>query len=118
MEFVKHHGNCVVPTKYQQNQQLAHWAKFLRHESHQLFTTGTSKVKIEKAMELAEFGFYKKKNGFEGVQDMLYFYNKTFKKKSPVETEVILHYASAEVVHPQEMEPFAVAGVIDPQEAE
>jgi hypothetical protein len=27
----------------------------------------------------------------------------------PVETHVILPYASADVVHPQEMEPFAVA---------
>jgi hypothetical protein len=34
-----------------------------------------------------------------------------------VETQVILHHASAEVVHPQEMEYFAVAEVIDPQEA-
>jgi hypothetical protein len=39
--------------------------------------------------------------------------NKTFKKISPVETEVILPRASAEVLHPQEMEPFAVAEVID-----
>jgi hypothetical protein len=35
-----------------------------------------------------------------------------------VETEVILPYASVEVVHLQEMEPFAVANIIDPQEAE
>jgi hypothetical protein len=27
-------------------------------------------------MELAELGFYKKKNGFEGAQDVLDFYNK------------------------------------------
>jgi hypothetical protein len=45
-------------------------------------------------------------------------YNKTFNKKSPVETQVILPHASAEVVHPQEMEPFAVAEVIEPQEAD
>jgi hypothetical protein len=49
---------------------------------------------------------------------VLDFYNKTFKKTSPVETEVILPRVSAEVVHPQEMEHFAVAEVIDPQEAE
>jgi hypothetical protein len=49
---------------------------------------------------------------------MLDFFNKTFKKISPVETQVILSHASTEVVHPQEMEPFAVAKVIDPQEAE
>jgi hypothetical protein len=35
-----------------------------------------------------------------------------------VETEVILPHASAEVVHPHEMEQFAVAEVIYPQEAE
>jgi hypothetical protein len=49
---------------------------------------------------------------------VLYFYNKTFKKTSRVKTQVILHHASAEVVHPHEMEHFAVAKVIDPQEAE
>jgi hypothetical protein len=69
-------------------------------------------------MELAELGFYKKKNGCEGAQDVLDFYNKTFNKTSPVETHVILPHASAEVVHPQEMEPFAVAEVIDLREAE
>jgi hypothetical protein len=71
-------------------------------------------------MELAELGFYKKKNGFEGAQHVLAFYSKTFNKTSPVETEVVLPHASAEVVHHQEMEPFyvAVAEVIDPQEAE
>jgi hypothetical protein len=58
--------------------------------SHKLFTTETSKVKLEKAVELAELGFYKKKNGFEGAQDVLDLYNKTLKKTSPVETEVIL----------------------------
>jgi hypothetical protein len=47
-------------------------------------------VKLEKAMELAELGFYKKKNGFEGAQDVLDFYNETFKKISLMETEVIL----------------------------
>jgi hypothetical protein len=117
-EFVKQHGHCVVPTQYPQNQQLAHWAKYLRHESHKLFTTGTSKVKLEKAMELAELDFYKKKNLCEGAQDVLEFYNKKFKKKSPVETQVILPRASTEVVHPQEMEPFYVAEIIDPQKAE
>jgi hypothetical protein len=61
-EFVKQHGHCFVTTHYPQKQQLAHWAKYLRHESHKKFTTGTSKVKLEKAMELAELGFYKKKN--------------------------------------------------------
>jgi hypothetical protein len=66
-ELVKQHRHCVVLTHYPQNQQLAHWAKYLRRESHTLFTTGTSKVKLEKAMELAELGFYKKKNGFEGA---------------------------------------------------
>jgi hypothetical protein len=35
-----------------------------------------------------------------------------------VETEVVLLHARAEVVHPQEMEPFVVAEVIDPQETE
>jgi hypothetical protein len=69
-------------------------------------------------MELAELGFYKKKNGFEGAQDVLDFYSNTFRKTSHVETEVILPNASAEVVHTQEMEHFAVAEVIDPQEAE
>jgi hypothetical protein len=64
-EFDKHPGHCVVPTHYPQNQQLAHWAKYLRCESHKLFTTGTSKVELEKAMELAELGFYKKKNVFK-----------------------------------------------------
>jgi hypothetical protein len=49
---------------------------------------------------------------------VLDFYNNTFKKTSHVETQVILPHASADVVHPQEMEPFAVAEVIDPQEAE
>jgi hypothetical protein len=82
------------------------------------FTTGASKVKLEKAVELAELGFYKKKNGFEGAQEVLDFYNKTFKKTSPVESQVILPHASAEVIHPREMEHFAVAEVIDPQEAE
>jgi hypothetical protein len=76
------------------------------------------KVKLEKAMELVELGFYKKKNGFEGAQDVLDFYSKTSKKTSPVETEVILPHASAEIAHPQEMEPFAMAEIIDPQEAE
>jgi hypothetical protein len=86
--------------------------------SHNFFTTGTSKFKLEKSMELAELGFYKKKNGFEGAQDVLDFYNKKFKKTSPVETEVILHHTSAEVLYHQEMEPFAVAEVFDPQESE
>jgi hypothetical protein len=85
-EFVKQYGNCVAPTHYPQNQQLAHWVKCLRRESHKLLTTWTSKVKLEKAMELAELGFYKKKNGFEGAQDVLEFYNKTFKETSPVES--------------------------------
>jgi hypothetical protein len=49
-------------------------------------------------MDLAELGFYKKKNGFEGAQDVLDFYKKTFKKTSPVETEVVLLHASAEGV--------------------
>jgi hypothetical protein len=80
--------------------------------------SGTSKVKLEKARELAELGFYKKNNGFEGAQDVLDFYNKNFKITSHVETEVILPHTSAEAVHPQEMEPFTVAEVIDPQEAE
>jgi hypothetical protein len=61
---------------------------------------------------------WNKKNGFEDALDVLDFYNKTFKKTSPVETQAILHHTSAEVVHPQEMEPFFVAEVIDPQEAE
>jgi hypothetical protein len=117
-EFVKQNGHCIVPTHYPQNQQLAHWAKYLRHESHKIVTTGTSIVKLENAMELVGLGFYKKKNGFEGAHDVLDFYNKTFEKKSPVETEVILPYASAELVHHQEMEPFAVTEVTDPQEAE
>jgi hypothetical protein len=69
-------------------------------------------------MELAQLGFYKKKNGFEGENDVLDFYNKTFKKKSSVGTQVILPHASAEVVHPQEMDPFDVEEVIDPREAE
>jgi hypothetical protein len=69
-------------------------------------------------MELAELGFYKKNNIFEGAQDVLDFYNNTFKKTSPVETQAVLHHASAEVVHPQEMEPFAVVEVIDLQKAE
>jgi hypothetical protein len=115
VEFVKHHGHCVVRARFPQNQQLAHWAKYLRRESHKLFTTGTSKFKLENIMELAELGFYKKKNIFEGAQDVLDFHNKNFKKTSPVETQVILPHASAEVVHPQEMGNFAVAEVIDPQ---
>jgi hypothetical protein len=65
MESVKQHGHCVVPKNYPQNQQLAHWSKYLRHESHKLFTTETSKVKLEKAME--QDWVYKKKNGFEGA---------------------------------------------------
>jgi hypothetical protein len=69
-------------------------------------------------MELAELGFYKNKDGFEGAHDVLDFYNKTHKKTTPVETQVILPHASAEVVHTQDMEPFAMAEVIDPQEAE
>jgi hypothetical protein len=58
-EFSKQHGHCVVPTHYPQNQQLSHWIKYPRHESHKLFTKGTSKVKLEKAMELAKLGSYK-----------------------------------------------------------
>jgi hypothetical protein len=69
-------------------------------------------------MELAELEFYKKYNAFDGAQDVLDFYNRTFKKKSPVEVEVILPHASAEVVHPQEMEHFSIPEVIDRQEAE
>jgi hypothetical protein len=118
VEFVKHHGRCVVPTQYPQNQQLAHWAKYVRRESHKLFTIGTSKFKLEKAMELAKLGFYKKKNWFEGAQDMLDFYIKTFNKTPHVETEVVLPLASAEVLPPPEIEYFAMAEVIDPQEAE
>jgi hypothetical protein len=118
VEFVKQHGHYVVPTRYPQNQQLAHWAKYVCRENRKLSTTGTSKVKLEKAMELAELGFYKNKNGLDGAQDVLEFYNKPFKKTSHVETEIIIPCESAEVVHPQEMEPFAVADVIDPQEAE
>jgi hypothetical protein len=48
---------------------------------------------------------------------VLDFCNRTFKKASHVKTEVI-HHASAKVVHPQWMEHFDVAEVIDPQEAE
>jgi hypothetical protein len=69
-------------------------------------------------MELAELGFYMKKNGFEGAPDVLDFYNKTFKKTSHVEIDFILPPASAEVVHCQEMEIFDVTEVINPQEAE
>jgi hypothetical protein len=69
---------------------------------------GHQKSSLKRAVELTDLAFYKKKNGFEGAQDVLDFYNKTFKKKSPVETKVILSRASAEVVHHQEMEPFAV----------
>jgi methylglyoxal synthase len=64
MECVKQHGHCILPTQYQKKQQLAHWAKYLRRESHKLFTTGTSTAALKKAMELAELGFYKKKKGF------------------------------------------------------
>jgi hypothetical protein len=117
-EFVKQHGHFVVTTQYPQNHQPAHWVNYLRRESHKIFTTGKSKVKIEKAMELVELGFYKKKNIVEGAQDMLDLYNKTYKKISPVETKAILTNASAEVVHHQDMEHFAVADNIDPQEAE
>jgi hypothetical protein len=105
-EFVKQHSHCIVPTHYPQIQQLDHWDKYLRRESHKLFTRGTSQVKLEKAMELAQLGFYKKKNGFEGAQDVLDFYNKTFNKISPLESKIILPHAIAEVVHFQEMEPF------------
>jgi hypothetical protein len=49
---------------------------------------------------------------------VLDFYNKTFKKTSHVETEFILPHASAKAVRPREMGFFAVAEVIDPQEAE
>jgi hypothetical protein len=121
-EFVKQHGHCVVPTRYPQNQQLSHWAKYLGRETRKLFTTGTSKVRLEKAMELAELGFYKEKNGFEGAQNMLDLYNKTFKKTLPVETQVILPRASAEVVQyilrRLNLLMLAVTEVIDPQEAE
>jgi hypothetical protein len=86
---------------YPQNQQLAHWAKYLRPESHKLFATGTSKVKLENAMEVAEPGFFKKKNGFESALDVLDFYNKIFNKALLVETEVLPN-ASAKAVHPQE----------------
>jgi hypothetical protein len=48
---------------------------------------------------------------------VLDFYDKTFNNTSPVETQVILPHASAEVVHPQEMEHFSMTEVIDPQEA-
>jgi TnpA family transposase len=37
-------------------------AKYVRRESHKLFTIGASKVKLEKAVELAKLGFYKKNN--------------------------------------------------------
>jgi hypothetical protein len=77
-EFVKQHGHFVVLTHVPQNKQLSHWAKYLRRESHKLFTAGTSKVKFEKATELAELRFYKKKNGFEGAPGVLDFYNNTF----------------------------------------
>jgi hypothetical protein len=40
-EVVKQHKNYVAPTYYPQNQELAHWAKYLRRESPTLFTTGT-----------------------------------------------------------------------------
>jgi hypothetical protein len=48
---------------------------------------------------------------------VLDFYNKNFNKTSPMETGFVLPHASAEGVHHQEMESFAVAEVIDPQEA-
>jgi hypothetical protein len=48
---------------------------------------------------------------------VLDFYNKTFNKTPPLVTEVILSHENAEVVQNQEMEPFSVAEVIDPQEA-
>jgi hypothetical protein len=72
-ECVKQHDHGVVPTYYPQNHQLAHWVKYLHHESRKLFTTGTSQVRLDKAMELDELGFYKKKNGFEGANDMIDF---------------------------------------------
>ena len=61
-KFAEQHGHCIVPTSYPENQQLAHWAKYLRLEGHKLFATGASKIKLEKAMELADLGFYKKKH--------------------------------------------------------
>jgi hypothetical protein len=104
-EFVKQHGHCVVPTCYPQKQKLDHWAKYLRPESHKLFTTGTTKVNLEKGMELAALGFYKKNNLFEGAQDVFDFYNNNFRKTQPVETQVrvIIPHASADVVHPQDI---------------
>jgi hypothetical protein len=69
-------------------------------------------------MELAELGFYKNNNGFEGAQDVLDLYTITRPLTSPVKTQVILPYASAEVVHPHDMEPFVMAEVIYPQEVE
>jgi hypothetical protein len=48
-EFIKQHGHYAVPTLcYAQNQQLAHWAKYLRRESHKLFTTGKSKAILKR----------------------------------------------------------------------
>jgi hypothetical protein len=64
----------IIHTK----QQLADWFKYLHHERRKMFTTGTSKVKLENAMEQAELGFYNKNNGFEGAYDVIDFFNKTF----------------------------------------
>jgi hypothetical protein len=95
VDFSKKYRHCVVPTHYPQNQQPVHWAKYLNRESHIFFTTETSKVKLEKATELVELGFFKKKSGFEGAQDVLDFSNNTFEKTSHVESEVILPHTSA-----------------------
>jgi hypothetical protein len=63
----------VVPTYYPLDQQLTDWVKYLHHISRKLFTRGTSTDKLEKAMELAELGFCKKKNEFEGAYDVIDF---------------------------------------------
>jgi hypothetical protein len=41
----------IIHTK----QQLADWFKYLHHESCKIYKTGTSKVKLEKAMEQEEW---------------------------------------------------------------
>jgi hypothetical protein len=59
MEFFKQHGHCVGQHSIHKTSNLLTGPSTY---AVKVFTTGASKFKLEKAIELWELGFYKTKN--------------------------------------------------------
>jgi hypothetical protein len=62
-EIFNQRGHFVVPTSIQKTRNLLTGSSTFAMKAIHL-STGRLKVMLKKAMELAELGFYKKKNGF------------------------------------------------------